>query len=136
MIYAVIDTNVLVAALLSKHADSSTVVIRKYILDGIVTPLYNAEIINEYREVLNRPKFHLPEGLTKAIIDAIAEKGIPLERTKSDVLFTDPKDVVFYEVALSKEGSYLVTGNTRHFPKEPIIVTPAELLVIIQQLDQ
>lgn len=41
--------------------------------------------------------------------------------------------VVFYEVALSKEGSYVVTGNQKHFPKSPIVVTPAEMLQIIQQ---
>lgn len=46
--------------------------------------------------------------------------------------FPDPKDIVFYEVALSKEGSFLVTGNTKHFPKEPIVVTPAEMLEIIK----
>ena len=40
-------------------------------------------------------------------------------------------DAVFYEVALSKEDAYLVTGNTKHFPKSPIVVTPAEMLDII-----
>jgi len=133
MIYAVIDTNVLVAALLSKHADSSTVIIQKYILEGVITPLYNPEIFNEYRTVLHRPKFLLPAEQINAVLEAIEEKGIMLERTKSEEIFPDPKDVVFYEVALSKEGSYLVTGNTRHFPKAPIVVTPAELLDILQQ---
>lgn len=133
MIYAVIDTNVLVAALLSKHADSSTVVIQKHILDGVITPLYNSEIINEYSTVLHRPKFLLPAEQINAVLEAIEEKGIMLGRTKTEETFTDPNDVVFYEVALSKEGSYLVTGNTRHFPKDPIVVTPAELIEILEQ---
>ena len=136
MIYAVIDTNVLVAALLSKHADSSTVVIQKHILDGVITPLYNSEIINEYSAVLHRPKFLLPAEKINAVLEAIEEKGILLGRTKTEETFPDPKDIVFYEVALSKEGSYLVTGNTRHFPKDPIVVTPAELLEILQQHGQ
>jgi hypothetical protein len=42
--------------------------------------------------------------------------------------------VVFYEVALSKEDSFLVTGNIRHFPKNPIVVTPAEFLKLIGKL--
>ena len=50
----------------------------------------------------------------------------------NDEIFPDPKDDVFYEVALSKEGSYLVTGNIKHFPKSPIVVTPAELLEILR----
>ena len=40
-------------------------------------------------------------------------------------------DIVFYEVALSKAGSFLVTGNIKHFPKNPIVVTPSEFLRII-----
>ena len=42
---------------------------------------------------------------------------------------------MFYEIALSKEGAYLVTGNTKHFPATPIVVTPAELLRIIESMD-
>ena len=45
----------------------------------------------------------------------------------------DPKDIVFYEVALSVEASYLVTGNIKHFPKKPFVVTPAEMLQIIHE---
>lgn len=47
----------------------------------------------------------------------------------------DTKDLVFYEVALSSEDSYLVTGNIKHFPKEPFIVTPAEMIHIIESLE-
>jgi len=131
MIYVVVDTNVLVSALLSKHGDSSTVVIRNYIFDGIITPLYNTEIFEEYYEVLHRGKLQLPPDKVDDILNAISERGIVLERTKTVEVFQDPKDIVFYEVAISKEGSYLVTGNTKHFPKNPIVVTPAELLEII-----
>ena len=133
MIYVVIDTNVLASALLSKLPDSSTVIIRKHVLDGIIIPLYNDEIYTEYADVLHRPKLQLPKDQTDAILGAIVEKGIMLGRTKANEIFHDPKDVVFYEVALSQEGSFLVTGNTKHFPKNPIVVTPAELLEIIEK---
>ena len=131
MMYVVVDTNVLVSALLSKHSDASTVVIIEHILQGKITPLYNDEIFKEYTDVLHRPKLHLPIESVDAILAAIAERGLVIGRTKSNEVFPDPKDVVFYEVALSKEGSRLVTGNTKHFPKSPIVVTPAELLELI-----
>ena len=134
MMYVVVDTNVLVSALLSKHSDASTVVIRKYILQGKITPLYNDEIFKEYTDVLHRPKLHLPIESVDAILAAIAERGLVIGRTKSNEVFPDPKDVMFYEVALSKEGSRLVTGNTKHFPKSPIVVTPAELLELIKSI--
>ena len=59
--------------------------------------------------------------------------GITSSRVPSHEVFTDPKDVVFYEVALSKEDSFLVTGNIKHFPKVDIVVTPAEMIEIIRK---
>ena len=135
MVYAVIDTNVLVSAIFAAHPDSATVIVRDKIMDGTIVPLYNAEIFDEYRDVLTRPKFHFPAELVDAILDVILQKGLSLERTKTEEVFTDPKDVVFYEIALSKEGAYLVTGNTKHFPTTPIVVTPAELLRILDAME-
>lgn len=131
MVYAVIDTNVLVSALFAVHPDSATVIVRDKIAAGDIVPLYNAEILDEYRCVLSRPKFQFPSAHIDAVLELILQKGISLDRTKSNESFPDPKDVVFYEVALSKDGSYLVTGNIKHFPHTPIVVTPSELLRII-----
>lgn len=75
-----------------------------------------------------------PELLT--IINAIHEKGISAERISSGEFFPDPDDAVFYEVALSKEDAYLVTVNTKHFPKKPIVVTPAEMLEILESQER
>ena len=135
MVYAVIGTNVLVSAIFAAHPDSAAVIVRDKIMDGTIVPLYNAEIFDEYRDVLTRPKFHFPAELVDAILDVILQKGLSLERTKTEEVFTDPKDVVFYEIALSKEGAYLVTGNTKHFPATPIVVTPAELLRILDAME-
>ena len=131
IIYAVIDTNVLVSALLAAHTDSPTVLIRDYILEGSIIPLYNEEILMEYKAVLSRPKFGFPSLLVEDLISALVQTGISSERVETEDSFIDLKDVVFYEVALSHEGSYLVTGNIKHFPKSPIVVTPAEMLVIM-----
>ena len=130
-VYAVIDTNVIVSSILSSHSDSATVLVRDNILDGKLIPLFNEEILAEYKDVLNRPKFKFPSSLVKAVLDAITSIGLYMDRTESGELFPDPKDAVFYEVALSKEDSYLVTGNTKHFPTSPIVVTPAEMLEIL-----
>ena len=133
MIYAVIDTNVIVSSLLSRKIDTGTVLIRKHILDGTIVPVFNEEIFQEYEDVLHRTKFNFPAETIDSILDAIAELGVTMGRTPTTEDFPDPSDIVFYEVALSKEDSYLVTGNTKHFPKNPIVVTPAELLTIIEQ---
>ena len=55
--------------------------------------------------------------------------------TESGEPFPDSDDRVFYEVALSKDGAYMVTGNLKHFPKTPIVVTPAEMMKIVGKND-
>lgn len=133
MIYAVIDTNVIVSAYITKNLMAATSRVWAAVLKGEITPVYSDEIIDEYTEVLHRKKFDIPEHLIKWAIDRILMNGIHGERVPSQEDFPDPKDIVFYEVALSKEDAYLVTGNKKHFPNKPIVVTPAEMLEILQK---
>ena len=128
--YAVFDTNVLVSALMSKRTDSPTVALLDYVVEGRIILLYNEEIVNEYQEVLHRDKFKFSKERIDAVI-SLVRMGLSLERVSSDELFPDPDDRVFYEVALSKEGAFVITGNQKHFPKNPIIVTPTEMMRIM-----
>ena len=128
MIYAVIDTNVIVSAYITKNLNAATSKVWEAVLQGKIRPVFNDEIIEEYTEVLHRRKFDIPEHLIKWAIDRVLMNGIRGERVPSEENFPDPKDVVFYEVALSKDDAYLVTGNKKHFPQTPIVVTPAEML--------
>ena len=132
MIHAVIDTNVLVSAFITKRLDSATSIVWAAVLNGDIIPMYSEEIIDEYTDVLHRKKFNIPEQLIKDAINHIMENGVRGERVLSDDFFPDPKDVVFYEVAISKDDAYLVTGNKKHFPKKPIVVTPSEMLEILK----
>ena len=125
------EQNVLVSAMITHNADLSTVRVVEAIGDGKVIPLYNDEIVAEYDEVLNREKFGLLRVKVKRLIDTLKSKGINSERVASGETFPDASDAVFYEVALSKEDAYLVTGNLKHFPISPIVVTPAEMVEIL-----
>ena len=129
--YAVFDTNVFVSALMSTREDSPTVMLLDYVVDERIVLLYNDEILNEYDEVLHRDKFHFSDERIQMVLDLV-KTGLHLDRTKSNEAFPDPDDRVFYEVALSKEGGYVVTGNLRHFPKTPIVVTPADMVRLIE----
>lgn len=133
-IYAVIDTNVLVSALLSRLKNTSTVQLMQLLILGDITPIYNDEILEEYYSVLTREKFGLPEVLIDETLNVIKKFGINSSRKETYELLPDPKDIVFYEVALSVDDSFLVTGNTKHFPKKPFVVTPAKMLQIIHEM--
>ena len=131
-LFAVIDTNVIVSALLSSEKKSNPYIVLMETLRGRITPIYNKEIIDEYREVLSRDKFHLQTQDIDTVIGHIRRYGLKAERSKAfGELFPDPKDVVFYEIAMSKDDAYLVTGNIKHFPKRPFVVTPAEMVAIL-----
>ncbi|WP_027449694.1 putative toxin-antitoxin system toxin component, PIN family [Xylanibacter brevis] len=133
MIKAVIDTNVIVSAYITKNLEAATSKVWEAVLQCKLTPIYNDEILDEYSEVLHRKKFGIPEHLIKWALDKIVTNGVRGERVLSEEFFPDPKDVVFYEVALSKADAYLVTGNIKHFPNMPIVVTPAEMMEILQR---
>lgn len=59
--YAVIDTNVFISALLSRHPDVATVKVLNAMLHGKIIPLYHDDILSEYSDVLRRTKFHFKE---------------------------------------------------------------------------
>ena len=130
--YVVIDTNVLVSAVLKSHSVPGSIV--ELAFDGPIIPILNEAIEKEYREVLSRPKFHLPEDLIEGIMSTFHKRAIYVDAEHLDVELPDPKDLVFYEVVMEEqkeEEAYLVTGNIRHFPNRPFIVTPREMLDIV-----
>lgn len=60
-IYAVIDTNVIVSALMTRNRDAATARVLGMVISQMrITPLYNGEIITEYNNVLKREKFGFP----------------------------------------------------------------------------
>ena len=131
-IYAVIDTNVLVSSMLTKNKNAATARLVNALIDDKFRPVYNNDIIDEYSEVLSRKEFSFDMVAIEEVIGIIRSNGVYAERTPANEPVIDPKDIVFYEVALSKEGAYLVTGNLKHFPKKPIVVTPAEMIQILE----
>lgn len=133
-IYVVIDTNVLVSSLFSPSGMSNPSQVISAVLVGAITPLYNDEIIEEYRDVLSRDKFKFNPLLIDNLLSAFTEFGINTVRTDAgNETFPDNDDIVFYEVALSVEDAYLVTGNIKHFPQKPFVVTPAQMVEILQK---
>ena len=131
MVYAVIDTNVFVSALITHNSNASTARVLENLLLHRIIPLYNDDIITEYDEVLPRAQFKLSEEQISTVIEHVKENGIDSSRFPYAGEMPDEDDRVFYEVCLSKEDSFLVTGNLKHFPKEPQVITAAEMMEIL-----
>ena len=133
MIYAVIDTNVIVSARITKNSSSATVKVLNNMFNGIIKPIFNDEIIAEYADVLHRPKFRMRDEEINLIINYIKKYGIHSDRVPYEGNMPDEKDRPFYEVSLSVEDSFLVTGNLKHFPVTPKVVTPSQIIAIIEE---
>jgi len=130
--YAVIDTNVLVSAALKWKSIPGTIIDLAF--NDVIIPLVNKAIITEYQAVLLRPKFHLTETIVSNIVEEIEIHAVNISEEHLDIDLPDPKDKVFYEVTMEarkETDAYLITGNSRHFPVKPFVVTPRQMLDII-----
>ncbi len=133
---AVVDTNVLVAALLSKRDDSATVRVIRAMISGEFIPLYHEDILAEYEDVLHRKKkYDLSESAIQTVLNAIRRFGIEVFPKPTGEIFIDEDDIIFYEVAMEKrdDNAYLVTRNMKHYPVRDFIVTPAEMVAILEE---
>ena len=133
--YAVIDTNVLVSALLSRNSDTATVQILAKLIEGELIPVYSSEIMQEYSEVLRRKKFKFDSGLIDMLLTSIEKYGEHVVPSSTGEVLPDMKDLPFYEVVMEKrdDDAYLVTGNLKHFPVKPFIVTARQMLDILSE---
>lgn len=133
MIYAVVDTNILVSALFDKSDKAPSVQIAQRIYTGRIIPLYSKDIISEYHEVLRRERFHFDENVVDIMLTAIEQHGILVKPEETGEVLPDAKDLPFYEVAteMQNNGAYLITGNIKHYPKKAYIVTPRQMLDIL-----
>jgi len=123
----VLDTNVLVSSLL---ANGPPAVIVDLVAEGKLRPYYNDLIMSEYWHVLQRPKFCFHPLQVSRLIGDMVRIGIAVEiSAPSTTYMADEDDRMFYDVAQTSDA-FLITGNIRHFPSEPFIVTPSDFLKI------
>ena len=134
--YAVYDTNVLISSLLTNKKDTATALVVNAIAKGDIVPLFNKEILEEYEDVLHREKFSFSEERIQGILNMIRQFGMEVTPSPTGEILLDMDDLVFYEVVMEKrdDDAYLITGNIRHFPKREYIVTPAEMMDILNQV--
>ena len=123
-IKVVLDTNILVSALWSANGNEATIV--KLIPHAII-PCFSREMFDEYSEVLNRPKFNFSANNKKLLLSKIIEYGKLVLPEQSNIHMIDETDRTFYDTAKTS-GAILITGNMKHYPIEPFIMTAREFL--------
>lgn len=126
----VLDTNVLVSAILSPHGPPAAAL--RTLLTGRGRLCFDERILSEYRTVLSRDKFAFDQALVEELLGFLEGAGVSILTEPLDLALPDPEDQMFIEVAVSGKAEFLVTGNLKHFPKllrqGIAVVSPREFL--------
>jgi uncharacterized protein len=128
----VVDTNIVVSAALKPDGLQRTV-----LLLAITKParLYvSTAILAEYRDVLSRPELQIRKGLQQQLLQLIGKRARFVAPARRLQVTSDPGDNIFLECADAACADYLVTGNTRHFPrfwKKTKIITSREFVSLV-----
>ena len=112
----VLDTNVLVAGLLSPFGPCAEIV--RMVSSGEVTLCLDALILTEYNDVLYRPKFGFDRDKVAALLDHIEHRGHTVASSPLRHSLPDPDDEAFLKAAIAGKAECLVTGNASHFPSK------------------
>lgn len=139
MVRVVLDTNVVISAVLS--TDGNPALIFEMLILEEIKNYTSPEIIEEIREVLQRPKVAKRLSLVEQefilnTFEEFSEKIEPGVRFKE--IQEDPDDNKFLECAVSASANYIISGDdhllkVRNF-RGIKILSPAEFVKIMNQL--
>jgi putative PIN family toxin of toxin-antitoxin system len=116
MIRTVLDTNVLVSALISPFGNEAQAL--DAVLKGRITPCLSRKILTEYAEVFARPKFGFRRKEIDGLMGLLESNGLLFEPASAAGTSPDPGDEDFIACALEAGAEFIVTGNKRHFPAD------------------
>jgi uncharacterized protein len=132
MISAVLDTNVLVSALL-RDVGPPALILRRVLAQAFRCYLSEA-ILAEYDIAIRRPHLKIvPSDASEAIrrLRDVSTLVTPRRRVRAAVDLSDNK---FLECALEARADFVVTGNLRHFPsrfQDIRILSPTDFMTIV-----
>ena len=122
----VVDTNILVSATISPKGNPAKIMM--LISYRELQLFYCSQILDEYKKVLAYERLNIPLKAQNNAIDGIIKLGNLIKPNISTIPMSDESDRIFYDAAQAS-GAILITGNIKHFPVEPFIMTPAHFLV-------
>jgi uncharacterized protein len=132
MIRVVIDTNILVSALLQPEGLPAAVLM--LVFSGQATLCVSGAMFAEYDDVIRRPHFKRSTDVIEGALQSIRRLGHWVKPRFRVEEYTDPDDNVFLECAQAAAADYLVTCNRRHFPdrwRKTQVVSARELIELL-----
>ncbi len=109
----VVDTNVLVSAFMNPHGAPRRIL--DLLLARAFVVLSDDRILDEYREVLLRPRFAFDPHHVGLLLDFVEYSGEYVFAERLNLVLPDASDLPFLEVAAAGNADALITGNAKHF---------------------
>jgi putative PIN family toxin of toxin-antitoxin system len=137
MIRVVIDTNILVSALLQPESRPAAVLMLA--LSGEVQLCVSDAVFAEYDEVIRRPHLKRSPDVIENTLQSVRRLGHWVKPDVRVAACVDPDDNIFLECAEAARADYLVTGNQRHFPdrwKKTKVIGARELFELVIQREK
>lgn len=130
----VVDTNILVSYLLPNKKLTAIRAFMDRVLRGDFELIVSKEIMQEYEDVLHRRKFGFLDDSISELLDFFQYNSIFVEAWDTGVELADSGDLPFFEAYIAEQSpeTFLVTGNTKHFPEWPYIVTPSQIIKVLE----
>ena len=128
----VLDTNVVVSALLKPESLPRTVV--RLVMTKPARWYVSDAILAEYAEVLARRELNIRKTLRRQFLHLLKKRTHIVKPAHLPPLTRDPDDNKFIECADSARADFLITGDTRHFPpywKNAKVISPREVLALV-----
>jgi putative PIN family toxin of toxin-antitoxin system len=130
----VIDTNVLVSALLTPDGTCARVI--NWALANPPHWLVTFAMLDEYGSVLHHPRFGFDECAINNLVGVLAGSAFEdVPPVPVSVRNADRYDKIFYSTAVRYGAQALVTGNRKHFPMKPEVpvLTPRQFIEFTQR---
>jgi len=121
----IIDTNILVSGLLSPYGNPAVII--RMIVSKTLRVVLESRIFYEYQIVLSRPRFQFSPDDVQALLSFLKIEGLWIVPPPVLVTLPDPSNLPFIELSYHTHAP-VITGNTKHFPDDIIVMTPAEFL--------
>jgi putative PIN family toxin of toxin-antitoxin system len=137
----ILDTNIVVSALIQKSYPHY--IVFDYVLNELLQLCLSEALLNEYRDVLSRPKFsHISNFVNNAeiVLNRFTKIASFFEPVTHLNIIKDKSDNKFLELAEICNADFLVTGNSVDFTitqyKQTQILSPRSFWEILTQYNK
>ena len=131
MINVVLDTNIIISAVISSEGNPAKT-IKLVSVNENIQIYYCSAILEEYKRVLSYARLNFSKQKQVRVINLIEKYGISIQPERSNILLPDESDRIFYDTAKAV-NAYLITGNLKHYPEESHIISPAQFIEIFRE---